>query len=244
MNFLDTTVKKDKEGNVSTDLYQKPTDTHPYLHWTSAHPPHLKHSIPYSQALRLRRICSHSETLKNRIEEYSIYFLACGYKQNTVLNEMQKVLTMTQEDCLQIKARETVNRTPLVTTFSPHTPFIAEIANRNWDFLKSKERLASIFKDPPLIAYRRPKNLRDKLVFAKFTQLGRTDNQETGCKPCGKPKCSWCRVMKETTTFHGTRNNARLYKIQHKLDCQSSWVIYLIQCNQCKLPYIGKSEYI
>ena len=47
VNFLDTTVRKNEEGVVSTDVYQKPTDMHPYLHWTSAHPPHLKHSIPY-----------------------------------------------------------------------------------------------------------------------------------------------------------------------------------------------------
>ena len=36
VNFLDTTVRKNEEGVVSTDVYQKPTDTHPYLHWTSA----------------------------------------------------------------------------------------------------------------------------------------------------------------------------------------------------------------
>lgn len=40
VNFLDTTVLKDRQGNISTDVYQKP---HPYLHWTSAHPPDLKH---------------------------------------------------------------------------------------------------------------------------------------------------------------------------------------------------------
>ena len=56
VNFLDTTVLEDRQGNISTDVYQKPTDTHPYLHWTSAHPPHLQQSIPYSQALTLRRI--------------------------------------------------------------------------------------------------------------------------------------------------------------------------------------------
>ena len=67
VNFLDTTVLKDRQGNISTDVYQKPTDTHPYLHWTSAHPPHLKQSIPYSQALRLRRICSYTEETDNRI---------------------------------------------------------------------------------------------------------------------------------------------------------------------------------
>ena len=51
VNFLDTKVI-DVQGYISTDTIQKPTDTHPYLHWTSAHPPHLKESIPYSQALK------------------------------------------------------------------------------------------------------------------------------------------------------------------------------------------------
>ena len=128
VNFLDTTVLKDNQGNISTDVYQKPTDTHPYLHWTSAHPPHLKRSIPYSQALRLRRICSSTDTLKKRILEYSDFFVACGYAQRKVLHEMQKVLTLTQEECLQTKEREPTDRIPLVTTFNSHTTFIAEIA--------------------------------------------------------------------------------------------------------------------
>ncbi|XP_067048949.1 uncharacterized protein [Acropora muricata] len=78
VNFLDTTVLKDGQGYINSDVYQKPTDTHPYLHWTSAHPPHLKRSIPYSQALRLRRICSSTDTLRKRIIEYSDFFVACG----------------------------------------------------------------------------------------------------------------------------------------------------------------------
>ena len=70
VNFLDTKVIKDVQGNISTDIFQKPTDTHAYLHWTSAHPPHLKKSIPYSQALRLRRICSSTTILEQRILDY------------------------------------------------------------------------------------------------------------------------------------------------------------------------------
>ena len=70
VNFLDTKVIKDVQGNISTDIFQKPTDTHQYLHWTSAHPPHLKKSIPYSQGLRLRRICSSTAILEQRILEY------------------------------------------------------------------------------------------------------------------------------------------------------------------------------
>ena len=74
VNFLDMTVLKDRQGNISTDVYHKPTDTHPYLHWISAHPPYLKQSIPYSQALRLRRICSSTDTLKKQIAAYTDFF--------------------------------------------------------------------------------------------------------------------------------------------------------------------------
>ena len=55
--FLDVQVIN-SNGKISTDLYTKPTDTHQYLNWTSCHPRHTKTSIPYSLALRLRRICS------------------------------------------------------------------------------------------------------------------------------------------------------------------------------------------
>ena len=56
VNFLDTKVIKDVQGNVSTDIFQKPTDTRPYIYWTSAHLPHLKQSVPYSQSLTLRKV--------------------------------------------------------------------------------------------------------------------------------------------------------------------------------------------
>ena len=63
-------------------------------------------------------ICS-TETLKKRITEYSIYFQACGYKKHEVLKAMNKVLTLTQEECLTRKPKETSNRIPLVTHFQP-----------------------------------------------------------------------------------------------------------------------------
>ena len=52
--FLDTQVTVNDEGRLTTNLYVKPTDTHQYLHRDSCHPGHCKHSIPYSQALRIR----------------------------------------------------------------------------------------------------------------------------------------------------------------------------------------------
>ena len=61
INFLDTTVKLDHNQNLYTDLYTKPTDTNSYLNYNSAHPLNCKNSLPYSQLLRICRICTSEE---------------------------------------------------------------------------------------------------------------------------------------------------------------------------------------
>ena len=39
--FLDLNIRL-SDGNISTDLYVKPTDRHQFLHYTSSHPDHTK----------------------------------------------------------------------------------------------------------------------------------------------------------------------------------------------------------
>jgi hypothetical protein len=58
-----------ENGIMSTDIYNKPTDTHQYLSPQSCHPKHCSKSIPYSQALRIKRICSNEQTTKKRLGE-------------------------------------------------------------------------------------------------------------------------------------------------------------------------------
>ena len=54
--FLDT-VSRIESGKLTVDLYSKPTDKHQYLLSSSCHPKHCIQNIPYSLALRIRRIC-------------------------------------------------------------------------------------------------------------------------------------------------------------------------------------------
>jgi len=62
-----------------------------------------------------------------------------------------------------------------------------------------------------------------------------------GLNPCNKPRCSWCRYIDAGKTFKSTATS-RTFKILHKLDCKSSFVIYAIECTKCKKQYVGKSE--
>ena len=55
--FLDLCLKPVSD-RLLTSIHYKDTDSHSYLYYTSCHPARCKNSIPYSQFLRLRRICS------------------------------------------------------------------------------------------------------------------------------------------------------------------------------------------
>ena len=58
VNFLDVTVKVEKNGTLSTTLFAKPTASYQYLHAKSSHPFHTMKALPKSQFVRIRRICT------------------------------------------------------------------------------------------------------------------------------------------------------------------------------------------
>ena len=90
VNFLDVQVIK--QGNrLITDLFTKPTDTHQLLHRTSCHPNHTKKGIPYSQALRIRRICSEEQLFIDRVGDLKTWLLARGYSENEVDSQINRV---------------------------------------------------------------------------------------------------------------------------------------------------------
>ena len=101
INFLD--VKVSRNGNkLDTDLYVKPTDTHPYLDASSCHPNHCKTSISYSQTLRLNRICSRPSDFDRRCNELESWLMKRGYDPLLIRN---KVL-----DARRQKRKELLNR--------------------------------------------------------------------------------------------------------------------------------------
>ena len=55
--FLDINLDI-SDDKIQASVYYKETDTHNYLHFSSFHPDHCTRAIPYSQFLRLRRLCS------------------------------------------------------------------------------------------------------------------------------------------------------------------------------------------
>ena len=96
--------------------------------------------------------------------------------------------------------------------------------------MKSQDRyLGQVFHDPPLIAYKRQRNIGDFLIRAKVPTKPSTRPQrsQNGMKKCGK--CVICPFILEGKYI---QKDKAYWNIVTKADCQTRNLVYLIQCNR------------
>ena len=242
VHFLDTTVTIEN-GSLKTDLFNKPTDKHNYLLPSSCHPPHCTRNIPYSQALRIKRICSSETDFAIRTNELSGHLRNRQYFRGSVENAIKKAKDIPRSQTLTYKTRQrNSDRVPLVTEYHPGLPPLAKFIKKHLPTLQSTVRLRSIFPHPPVVAFSRPSNLRDILVRARFQDKAsfEENNENFGCSPCPS-NCKTCALVDCTKRFQSNQN-ARTFKIRQSINCLSKNVIYLIYCNLCGVQYVGESK--
>ena len=115
INFLDVTVSL-IDGQIETDLYVKPTDSHQYLYSFSCHPCHCKKSIPYSQALRLNLICSKNNFFGIHCKNLEKCLSEKVYCEKLVRKEILNARNQSRETLLD---KEKMSRNNYRVTFNP-----------------------------------------------------------------------------------------------------------------------------
>ena len=158
-SFLDTIVYIDKNNKLQTKLYKKPTDRQNFLHRASEHPENLKENIPFSQVLRVSRISSEKADSDQACKELKERFIERGYHADEVEEQIQK--TSSVEPGNLSGTKNTSKRIPFVVTYNRTLPPISKILRKHWSILQLDKNLKSLFQEPPVIAYRRCRNLRD-----------------------------------------------------------------------------------
>ena len=168
------------------------TDTHQYLLPTSCHPKHCCKNIPYSLALRLRRICSDSNTFELRAKELTNQLHQRGYLKQDIASAIDKARQRSRDALLSYrpKSAEVGTILPFVLTYHPDLPKVRDIVDKNWSIIESSDELKDIYQSKPVMAFRRPKSLRDFLVRARLKPNSDDDNQTGECRPCGRKKMS------------------------------------------------------
>ena len=88
------------------DLFIKPTDTHQFLDLGSSHCYHYKKRIPYSQVLRLNRICSCNESFDKRSNDLERWLMGTRYNGTmTKKKNIKSPRTFQERSPLKIKKR-------------------------------------------------------------------------------------------------------------------------------------------
>ena len=247
IDFLDLTIYKDLTGKLATKVFTKPTDRQAYLHKRSAHPNHLKKSIPFSQALRLRRICTDGNEFDEASKNLKSRLILRGYSEEEVTTQINQAKARNRDELLQNNPKEPSSRIPCVLTYSPHLPNIKAAIDKHWNILKINEKMQEIFQEKPMMAYRRNRNLGDilgqKTIYNGKVIRKDISKEKGNCGPClTRNDNLCCKQIKKTTTFksHITKKK---YNIFHRVNCKSRYVIYLLECSICQKQYVGKSEW-
>ena len=173
VSFLDVLVRI-INNHLETDLFSKTTDSHDYLLYSSAHPQRCKDSIPYSQFLRFRRLCSRMEDYEHHAIQFSAHFLRRQYPERLILDAAMMARRLDRDTLLnpdRVPKESNKENMFLITTFHPSDHNVREVVHNNWDILGQSPTTDILFKKKLVVGYRRPKNLRDLLVNAAIPRL-------------------------------------------------------------------------
>ena len=189
--FLDIQLRINN-NKIQTSVHYKETDTHNYLHHTSLHPDHCKQAVPYSQFLRLRRICSDDDDFITRATEMKNNFRARGYSQTQLDNDLLRVLNVPRDEALTPHSQNITSddRVLLVLTYNPFKIGTRRIMIHMIHILSSDPETRAIFPTLPLVSYRRDRNLRDILVHSADGSPS-----DVGTLPCRRPRCQTCKYI-------------------------------------------------
>ena len=185
------------DDQIETDLYVKPTVSHQYLHSSSCHPYHCKKSIPYSQALRLNRVCSKNNFFDIHCNNLEKWLSERGYSEKLVRKEILKARSQSRETLLD---KEKISRNDDRVTFSiTYYPVFKNIRRAEEELhilLAPDEQHSKVFTDIPRIGFKNGKSLKDYLVRSVLSKIDVAGNSG----PCGgkRPPCELCKLMKKT----------------------------------------------
>ncbi len=252
---LDISIDCSSEG-LKLKNYQKPTDKRTLLSASSCHPSHVKRAIPYSVALRMRRLCSDDEDFRLALVEQAWALLGRGHSEAEVAVGFTRAVLKPREEALKrSKKKDTKNMVRLVTTFDPHI----EVTKAFKRIRKEKEALEETtagthLKDIGLqLAFRNPLNLRRMLVNKEPKKEVTDPECFEGFSRCSA-RCVFCRdvvdgqkvkKIPEVFTSKMQPGDARKKILQDlkvpTSSCSTKNLVYLCGCLTCGLFYVGET---
>jgi hypothetical protein len=176
VTFLDVDVSLNN-GFIQTAVHIKETNSMQYLHFNSCHPARCIRSIPYSLAVRAKRISNNPESEQQYLNLLQTKLEQRQYPQQLVKNQINRAAHYTPKPLTQ------QHQTPLVVTYHPKLDTILHnTLKMAHPIIASTPSLLKLVPKPSTIAFRQPPNL--KKLLSNKNPLPKPPKIPNGCFPC------------------------------------------------------------
>ena len=224
VHILDILYGFDENGDLTTDLYRKETDSRAFLHYSSCHPNHVFSGIVYSQAVRLKRIISKNEVFLKRLDELKEDFKASKYPARLIENIFEKVKDVPRTFEKKVRTREMRSNVILTSTYG-----------RDKKLKNIIEEKCRGFNIPIQFVSKTGATLKNLVSNLKSVSLGKRYGLS---KPCAKTLCKSCPLMSGKDVIISAKNKTFRTSMG---TCKTNNCIYAATCKLCNKPYVGKS---
>ena len=120
---------------------------------------------------------------------------------------------------------EDKRRPVFAVLYDPRLPALPSIVKKHWrTMVAGDHHLEEAFPLPPLVAYKRPPNIRDKIIRSKVPEtLKRAKRSVPGMSKCNNcpicPFVSECKIVKSTASNH-------IVEVNKQVNCQTIFIRY------------------
>ena len=161
------------------------------------------------------------------------FFEKRGYPASVIQAAHHRAQQIDRQSTLQTSQKEKNDRIPFTLTFHPRNNPVKAIILNNFKILQNDPETGAIFSQPPLISFKRDKNVGNFIVRSAFKTIERP-----GTFKCARSRCKTCPFVRNADKISGPK---RSVKITDRFTCTSANVIYCITCTLCKKLYIGET---
>ena len=151
------------------------------------------------------------------------FFGKRGYPVSVVQAGYHRAQQIDRQAALQTAEKENTDRIPFTLTFHPHNHAVKSIILKNFKLLQNDSETGTIFSQPPLISFKRDKNIGNFLVRSSFQT-----NDQSGTFKCARSRCKTCPFI------HNVKEMSEPERFIKIID-------YCITCTCCKKLYIGET---
>ena len=167
--------------------------------------------------------------------------LGRDYRPGVIDSAIQRAKLISRKEALKKVPPKINNRVIFALEYNPQLPSISGILKSAWRVMTLDPKMKKVFPEPPMLAWKRPKSLKDQLVKAKVPeQIQRSQREIQGMKKCTRPNCNTCPYVKVSKQIV-SNNTGKIVSINASTSCDTNGIVYYIKCKRCNQEYIGQT---